>query len=315
MISKEAEIILKLLSINGIGPSLVNRIIHELIRTNKKINQLFDNNNLVFLKQYLSNFDFKQINLIESNIRNYIKNLEDINACSLTLFDDNYPQLLLNALGKSAPPLLTYLGNIEILKQKSIGFCGSRNASDKGLEVAKDCASQLAKNNIVIVSGHAAGVDQTTHFAALESGGATIIVLPEGLLNFKIRESLKNVWDWNRVLVISEFSPKAIWTASRAMQRNSTIIGLSIAMILIEAGRTGGSIDAGKKTLAMKRRLYIPVYEGMPESAVGNRILLKNGAIELKKSRSTGKANLADIFKNLKDDSILYSLQNVFSFY
>lgn len=172
---------------------------------------------------------------------------------------------------------------------------GYRDASEKGLEVAKDCASQLAKEGFVIVSGHAAGVDQHTHFSALEVGGNTIIVLPEGLLNFNIKKFLKPVWDEERVLVISEFVPNAIWSASNAMQRNRTIIGLSQAMILIEAGKNGGSMDAGLKTLKLKKKLYAPVYENMPENAVGNEILLKKGALPIQKKRSSGKANLDNL--------------------
>lgn len=39
--------------------------------------------------------------------------------------------------------------------------------------------------------------------------------------------------------------------ASRVMQRNNTIIGLSDIMVVVEAGETGGSLDAGNKTLML----------------------------------------------------------------
>ena len=66
-------------------------------------------------------------------------------------------------------------------------------------------------------------------------------------MNFRIRKNLKDVWDWKRTLVISEFLPSDCRTASRAMQRYQTIIGLSNAMILIASGKNGGSIAAGLK--------------------------------------------------------------------
>ncbi|WP_435525353.1 DNA-processing protein DprA [Chryseobacterium indoltheticum] len=78
-------------------------------------------------------------------------------------------------------------------------------------------------------------MDLKTHYTSLKNDGSTIIVLPEGLENFKIKKILKDVWDWERVLVISEYLPNAIWSVSRAMERNSTIVALSNLMVLIEA--------------------------------------------------------------------------------
>jgi predicted Rossmann fold nucleotide-binding protein DprA/Smf involved in DNA uptake len=78
------------------------------------------------------------------------------------------------------------------------------------------------------------------------------------------------------------------------MQRNRTIGALSRAMILIESASTGGSIEAGRASLSMGVPLFAPVYEGMPESAVGNRELLAHGARPLLKSRTTGRANLKE---------------------
>ena len=45
----------------------------------------------------------------------------------------------------------------------------------------------------------------------------------------------------------------------------------------------------------MRRPLFAPVYEGMPESASGNRVLLSQGAYGLKKSLKTMRANLMPI--------------------
>lgn len=243
-----------------------------------------------------------QLSLSDTVLKEQIDRLEGINAGFLTITASNYPHILTSSLKNSAPPVITYMGNLNILQMDAVGFCGSRKASDRGLDVAKDCASQLANEGIAIVSGHAAGVDQQTHYAALETGGSTIIVLPEGLLNFRRRKILDAVWDYDRVLVISEFAPNARWTASRAMQRNKTIIALSKAMILIEAGKRGGSMDAGKKTLAMKKMLYAPVYEGMPDFAVGNQILLQQGAVPLMRNKNTGKASLTKLINSLKSN-------------
>jgi DNA processing protein len=166
--------------------------------------------------------------------------------------------------------------------------------------VAADCAGQLAAASVVVVSGYATGVDLACHHTALREGGATLFVLAEGLFGFRIKQAVREAWNWERAAVISEFVPEAKWTVSNAMQRNRTICGIPNAMILIEAGETGGSIAAGRTCLAMKRPLFAPVYEGMPEWATGNRLVLSEGAFPLHRSRSTGRANITRVLQTIR---------------
>lgn len=208
--------------------------------------------------------------------------------------DDIYPAAL-RRHPDLAPPLLTVAGPVALLAGSAVGFCGSRAASPRGLEVAADCASQLAAAGLAVVSGAAAGVDTAAHVAALSAGGATILILAEGILRFARRAELAAVWDDARVCVVSEFAPRAAWSAGQAMQRNRTIVGLSLAMILIEAGATGGSIAAGREALRMSVPLFAPEYAGMPATATGNRELLREGGRPLLRSRSTMRANLEPV--------------------
>lgn len=299
---KEAYAIYKIMNLKGVGPVLANKIIHGISESDENVFDVINKKGArVMLEQLLKPEQIDQLNETENKIQDQINELDKNNAGILTILDSNYPEILRSSLKQHSPPIITYYGNTKLLSMKGVGFCGSRKASDKGLEVARDCAEQLARKEFVIVSGHAAGVDQQTHHAALEAGGYTIIVLPEGLLNFKIKKFLKPVWDEERVLVISEFVPNAKWMASRAMQRNLTIIGLSQAMILIEAGKNGGSMDAGNKTLKMNKRLYAPVYENMPEYAIGNQLLREQGALPIMKNKKTGKAHLEKLTEYLNN--------------
>jgi DNA processing protein len=214
-----------------------------------------------------------------------------------------YPAGLVRALGPKAPNDLYFIGNIELLRVPGVGFCGSRKASIQGLEVARDCASQAAEMGLSVVSGNAAGVDAEAHYHALASGGTTVLVLPEGIEKFRIRESLKSVWDWDRVLVISQFKPNEVWQAFRAMARNKVIIGLSRAMIVIEAGDRGGTLDAGKSALELDIPLFVAKYGSVSEDARGNEILLGLGALPLSKLRSTMRANMDRVRNAITDPS------------
>jgi DNA processing protein len=191
--------------------------------------------------------------------------------------------------------LLLCQGNRELLNHVSVGFCGSREASEKGMATARDSAPLLANDRINIVSGFAAGVDINAHRAALAAGGTTTVVLAEGILRFRVKKDISDLWDETRTLVVSEFGPSVSWSVSHAMQRNRTICGLSRAMVLIEARTTGGSIEAGRICLSVGLPLFAAVYEGSPESATGNEELLAQGAKRLMKSKSREMPNIRPI--------------------
>lgn len=210
-----------------------------------------------------------------------------------TVLDQSYPVNLKSLLKLNTPPVLSMIGNINLLSNRTVGFSGSRKVSEKGVAITKDCVEQLSQEkDISIVSGYAQGVDKEAHYTALASGGSTIIILPNGISSFYVRQELKDVWDWDRVLVISEYLPKDKWSVSRAMNRNNTIIGLSDIMVVVEAGLTGGSLDAGLRTLEDNKPLYVPLYSDYPESALGNKVLLERGAKSIRRSRQSNRANV-----------------------
>ncbi|MGB8226040.1 MAG: DNA-processing protein DprA [Sedimentisphaerales bacterium] len=302
--------IYKLLKIKGVGPVFLNKILSSY---SSKENIVYETDKL---HSFLNEDQIEEFNKPDDELQKQIDHLKEANADFISVLDPQYPKILSCTLKNSTPPILSYYGNLQLLQMSSVGFCGSRKVSLKGLEIAKDCVNQLVNQGFVIVSGYADGVDQQVHLVALESSGSTIIVLPEGLLNFKVRRVLQNIWDWNRVLVISEFLPKAVWLASRAMQRNKTIIGLSKVMVLVEAGENGGSIDAGRRSLEMKRKLYVPLCESSPgDATAGNKKLLEIGGVQLLKDKKTGSANLNELIedvKNFKYNCISSSVQLTF---
>lgn len=216
---------------------------------------------------------------------------------------DSYPRALARHLGDRAPLFLWYRGSLSISERSAVGFCGSRHASALGLAVCEDIASQLVQHDVVVVAGYAAGVDQTAHLTALRAGGQTIAVLAEGILTFSVRQLLANDWDWSRTLVVSEFLPQKRWSVAQAMQRNRTILGMGRALVVIEAGQTGGTFEAGKEALAFNHPLYAPIYGSVEGNVVGNKILISRGAIPIMKNRATGRANIDKLLQTVGSDS------------
>lgn len=227
-----------------------------------------------------------------------IKRVEEKIGVALTVLfeeDERYPHNLRSLSDKERPAAFIAAGNLDLLSKLTVGICGSRKASDRGLSVASELCGELATKGVTIASGYAAGVDEAAHLAALVSGGTTICVLAEGIFHFRIKRAFRDIWDWDRVLVLSQFGFSPIWQAGRAMQRNKTIVGMSGATVVVEARDRGGTLDAGQTALRYKRPLFVAEYSGAGEEAAGNRSLLGEGAVPLRRSRATGRPSTASI--------------------
>lgn len=283
---KEVQAIYSFMKVKGIG----------VTRTNKEL--------LTYMQQLGSMWNLEDwlLSVLSADQKEeYYSQYETVEGLKIkshdvrfnTVLDQSYPVNLKSLLKLNTPPVLSMIGNINLLSNRTVGFSGSRKVSEKGVAITKDCVEQLSQEkDVSIVSGYAQGVDKEAHYTALASGGSTIIILPNGISSFYVRQELKDVWDWDRVLVISEYLPKDKWSVSRALNRNNTIIGLSDIMVVVEAGLTGGSLDAGLRTLEDNKPLYVPLYSDYPESALGNKVLLERGAKCIRRSRQSNRANV-----------------------
>lgn len=282
------EVIYRLLAVKGVGTVQTNRILFAIQNKVGTADELESSIRLQLTVEQQREFDKFY------TLRDRTPKVE-----YMAVPAPQYPKALITMLRQNTPTVLSCIGNLNLLHKLKVGFSGSRKASEKGLWIANDCACQLAEKDICVVSGYASGVDLTAHRAALQHGGSTIIVLPEGIDAFHVKEEIRNDWDWNRVLVVSEFMPHDSWMASRAMRRNNTIIALSDAMFVVEAGDTGGSLDAGLKTINMGKSLFVPLYAQLPDTAKGNPILLSKGAQPMKQKRLTARVNIEGIVSSL----------------
>ena len=206
-----------------------------------------------------------------------------------------YPQKLNSTLDGKAPPALFALGNTEVLARKSVAFGGSRKASETGVRIAGDAAAECAKQEVNVISGYANGVDLAAHAGALEVGGVTTLVLAEGILNFRWKPSIEPWADSGKILVISEFPPQTRWFATNAMKRNATVCGLSDALVVVEAGLSGGTFDAAETALKLRVPLFVVDFANPSPAAEGNRYFLSRGAKPIRRSPD-GSPNLTELW-------------------
>ncbi len=179
-------------------------------------------------------------------------------------------------------------GSLSVMTRPAIGVCGSRHASEKGLEYAYELGRIAASQGVTVVSGYAAGVDLQAHLGALVGGGGTVAVLPEGFDHFSVRMRLRNHVRQDNFLAISCYPAKARWTVWRAMERNRTILALVDAMFVVEAGDSGGTLAAGVDALKSGTPLFVL---DRPNTE-GNQILVRREAVRVRTMRELKNAIL-----------------------
>lgn len=199
------------------------------------------------------------------------------NVDVLTWRDPGYPARLLQI--SDPPPVLYVRGELTAEDVWAVGVVGTRRATAYGKTVTERLASDLAMNHVTVISGLARGIDGEAHRAALKAGGRTIAVMGCGLdliYPAEHRNLAQQVVE-NGALV-SEYCLGTRPEASNFPPRNRIISGLSLGVLVVEAGIKSGALitadyaaDQGREVFAVPGNLYA-------RSSVGTNRLIQEGA-------------------------------------
>lgn len=197
---------------------------------------------------------------------------------AITLFDPKFPRLLKEITPPA--PILYIKGNIDLLNQKAVAIVGTRKATDYGLKAAQDLAKGLSSAGLVIVSGLAFGIDSAAHQSTLENNGKTIAVLGSGLDQIS---PISNYWLAEQILkkdgaIISQY-PLG-YPASRFTfpERNQIISGLSLGVIVVEAGLKSGALITARAALEQNREVFCVPGSIYSENSKGCNKFIAQGA-------------------------------------
>ncbi|MDB5298069.1 MAG: hypothetical protein JWO31_4052 [Phycisphaerales bacterium] len=160
---------------------------------------------------------------------------------------------------KHAPATLYVAGDVDLLRNAArVSIVGSRKASPDGLKRARKLSAMLCRENVVVVSGLAEGIDTAAHLAAVESGGRTAAVIGTPLDRFypKPNAALQRRLMAEH-LVVSQFPPGYPTQPKNFPIRNRTMALISDATVIVEAGESSGSLSQGWEALRLGRQLYI----------------------------------------------------------
>jgi DNA processing protein len=189
--------------------------------------------------------------------------------------EPGYPSAL--AAIEDAPPILTVLGEAQLLQRPMIAVVGARNASANGRRLARDLAAELGLGGLVVISGLARGIDAAAHLGALETGSVAVVaggadvVYPaenRGLYDALVRQGA----------VVAELPLGTEPQARHFPRRNRIISGTALGVVVVEAAARSGSLITARFALEQGREVFAVPGSPLDPRARGCNDLLRHGA-------------------------------------
>lgn len=225
-----------------------------------------------------TDFFFDLLDRKKEEIRKYLKDIEDEKLLFLNIDSETYPERLKNI--PDSPCFLFVRGNSDLLhREHIIGMVGARKTDEYGKRIATEISSGLAENNIVIISGLAAGIDSVSHAGCLEKSDNTIAVTAADYSGFP-RSNQKladNILE--KGAIVSEYPKISDIHPEMFIVRNRIIAGLSDGVIIVRATLRSGSLWTAEFALNYDRDVLAVcgnIYENL---SGGTNELIKRGAV------------------------------------
>ncbi|MGA2635304.1 MAG: DNA-processing protein DprA [Terracidiphilus sp.] len=178
------------------------------------------------------------------------------------------------------PPVLWVRGDASLLSRPSIAVVGTRHPTPYGAGVAEILARDLAVRRLLIVSGMARGIDSCAHRGALAARMPTVAVWGTGIdvvypkENKKLAEEILTTGG----AIVSEMPMGTFPAPQNFPRRNRILSGLSIAVLVVEAGENSGTRVTARCASEQNRDLFAVPGNVTNKGSWTPNTLIKQGA-------------------------------------
>jgi DNA processing protein len=196
----------------------------------------------------------------------------------LAFEDEGYPERLREIY--DPPPVLWIRGSVELLSRPGIAVVGTRQPSPYGAGMAELLSRDLAQRRLTILSGMARGVDTAAHKGAMDAGGKTVAVWGTGIdvvypkENKKLAEGIVA----SGGTIVSEYPLGTFPAPQNFPVRNRILSGMSVGVLVIEAGEYSGTRITARCAMEQNRDVYAVPGNVTNKNAWGPNTLIKQGA-------------------------------------
>ncbi len=276
MTSFSLEALLALYSVPSIGPTRMRKLI-SVFKTPQAVLD-------AGLRQLMEveGIDIKTAQKIKTGVdaqfvKRQMKYLKSFDAGVLTYWDEAYPRQLKSIF--DPPAFLFYKGNLNCLNKNLFAVVGTRRPTSYGKNITGKLTEALVQNGFAIISGFARGVDTIAHRTALENDGETIAVFGNGIDRVYPAENRQL---YSRMiehgLILSEYPMGTAPDAGNFPKRNRIISGLSVGVLITEAGEKSGALLTAMYAVDQNREVFAVPGSALSAKSRGVHSLIKNGA-------------------------------------
>jgi DNA processing protein len=201
-----------------------------------------------------------------------------VGAAIVTLGDPLYPPLLKQIYD---PPVVLYVrGDPAILSRPALAVVGTRHPTPYGIGMAERLSCDLAARGVIISSGMARGVDTAAHRGAIAAKSKTVAVFGTGINVIYPRENSRLA---DQILalggaLVSEFPVDTFAAPQNFPIRNRIISGMSVGVLVVEAGEYSGTRITARCALEQNRDVFAVPGNVTNRNSWGPNTLIKQGA-------------------------------------
>ena len=236
----------------------------------------------------------------------YAAKVEASGAQALTWESANYPALLRQI--PAAPPVLFVRGTFAPVDEWAVAVVGTRRLSAYGRLVTHELVTGLARNGITIVSGLARGIDGVAHRAALEAAGRTIAVMGCGIDRVYPPEhrDLSHAIVDGHGAIVTDFPLGTEPSSVNFPARNRLISGLSLGVLVVEAGERSGALITARFALEQDRDVFaVPGNINSPVSVGANRLIQQGAKLVMRIEDILEELNLRMVTEQAAAQAVL----------